>query len=380
MTLSANKLPRWLTLGLVFPLVVLNGWLLLLVVQYFQPLVNVFVSAILLAFILEYPVQFLHQAGVKRNTAVLWVFLVTSIILVAVGLTLGPIILEQLNELANRLPSWINSGSQQLQSLNDWADTRNLPINLSGVATQLTERLSGQLQTLSGKVLNFAIDTIGSVLNILLTVVLTFYFVLNSEQLWGGIFQWLPPNVAAPVQRLLRQNFHNYFIGQATLATIIGFAMTLAFLTLRVPLGLLFGLGIGFLALFPFGTGVGISLVSLLVALQNFWLGVEVLAVAVAIDQVNANFIAPRILGGFTGLNPVWIFASLLIGAKIGGLLGVLIAVPLASFIKSMAESMRTTSRSDNLDSQNKTLTSAPALISNSLAEDSREAERSQSV
>ncbi len=76
-------------------------------------------------------------------------------------------------------------------------------------------------------------------------------------------------------------------------------------------------------------------------ALQNFWLGVEVAGIAVAIDQINSNFIAPRILGNLTGLNPVWVVVSLLIGAKLGGVLGLLIAIPLASFIKDIADSWR---------------------------------------
>jgi predicted PurR-regulated permease PerM len=139
----------------------------------------------------------------------------------------------------------------------------------------------------------------------------------------------------------LREDFHNYFIGQATLAALLASALTLAFLALRVPLALLFGLVIGFFALFPFGTGIGVTIVSLLIALQNFWLGVEVAAIAVAIDQVNVNFVAPRLLGNLTGLNPVWVIISLLLGAKIAGLLGVLVAIPLASFIKSIGDTIR---------------------------------------
>jgi predicted PurR-regulated permease PerM len=109
-----------------------------------------------------------------------------------------------------------------------------------------------------------------------------------------------------------------------------------------------------------------------LVALQNFWLGVEVFAVAVAIDQVNSNFIAPRILGGFTGLNPVWILISLLLGAKLGGLLGVLIAIPLASFIKSTVDSLRTPTPSlDSNASEFPSSTSSPALAPGGLVEDS---------
>ncbi|MEH2179495.1 AI-2E family transporter [Nostoc sp.] len=337
---SANKLPRWLTIGLAFPIAILNGWLLLQVIQYFQPLVNIIAAAILLAFVLNYPIQFLQEQGVKRNLAIGGVLLLTVVILVALGITLVPLIIQQLVELANILPSWIDSGTQQLQAFQDWAlSQQQLPINLSGLFTQVLEQLSNQLQSFTGRILSFAVDTIGSVLNVLLAVVLTIYLILNGERLWDGIFQWFPPNIGSRVRELLQEDFHNYFIGQATLGAVLGVTITLVFLALQVPLALLFGIGIGLFSLFPFGTGVGIAIVSLLVALQNFWLGVEVLGVAVAIDQVNSNIIAPRILGNLTGLNPVWVVISLLLGAKLGGVLGLLIAIPIASFIKDITDS-----------------------------------------
>ena len=51
----------------ISPCTILNGWVLLQVVQYFQPLVSVFVAAMLLAFVLDYPIQFLQRQGVKRE-------------------------------------------------------------------------------------------------------------------------------------------------------------------------------------------------------------------------------------------------------------------------------------------------------------------------
>ncbi|BAZ31622.1 hypothetical protein NIES4074_40950 [Cylindrospermum sp. NIES-4074] len=339
---SANKLPRWLTIGLAFPVAILNGWLLLQVVQYFQPLVSVVASAILLAFVLNYPIQFFQERGVQRNLAIGGVLLLAVVILAALGITLVPLIIEQLNELANILPSWIDSGSQQLQAFQDWAlSQQQLPINLSALVTQVLERLSNQLQSFTGRILGFAVDTIGIVVNVLLAVVLTIYLVLNGDRLWDGVYQWFPTHTGTKVRQLLREDFQNYFIGQATLGAVLGVAIILAFLLLQVPLALLFGIGIGLFSLFPFGTGIGIAIVSLLVALQNFWLGVEVLGVAVAIDQVNSNFIAPRILGNLTGLNPVWVVISLLIGAKLGGVLGLLVAIPFASFIKDTTDSWR---------------------------------------
>jgi predicted PurR-regulated permease PerM len=338
---SANKLPRWLTLALAFPLTILNGWVLLQVINYFQPLVSIFVAAVLLAFILDYPIRFFQKQGVQRNVAISGVLLLAVLILAAVGITLVPLIIQQLNELANILPTWIDSGRQQLQAFQNWATTEQLPVHLSGLIPQLLDRISNQIQNFTGRILTLALDTIGSLVNVLLTVVLTFYLVFNGERLWDGMFLWLPSRVGSQVRQSLQEDFQNYFIGQVTLATILASGITLAFLALRVPLSLLFGLVIGFFALFPFGTGIGISIVSSLVALNNFWLGVEVLVVAVAIDQFNYNFVAPRILSNLTGLNHVWVVISLLIGAKLGGLLGLLVAIPLASFIKSVGDNWR---------------------------------------
>jgi predicted PurR-regulated permease PerM len=338
---TANKLPRWLTLSLTFPLVILNAWVLLQVIKYFQPLVSILIAALLLAFILDYPIRLFQKQGLKRTIAITIALLLAVVMIAAFGITLVPLIIQQINELANILPTWIDSGRQQLQNFQNWAITEQLPINLNGLVPQILDRISTQIQNFTGKILTLALDTIGSIVNVLLTVVLTFYLVLNGEPLWDGVFLWFPSRVGTYIRQSIREDFQNYFIGQFILATILASGVILAFLALRVPLGLLFGLVIGFFALFPFGTGIGISIVSSLVALNDFWLGIEAASVAVAIDQFNSNFVAPRILGNLTGLNPVWVVISLLIGAKLGGLLGLLVAIPLASFIKSVADGWR---------------------------------------
>ncbi|AKG21098.1 AI-2E family transporter [Calothrix sp. 336/3] len=338
---SGSQLPRWLTISLAFPLAILNGWVFLQAVQYFQPLVNIFVAAILLAFVLDYPIRFFQKQRVKRKIATIVVLLLTIVLVVALGFTLVPLILEQLNELTNLLPAWIDSGTEQLQALQTWAAKQKLPENLSSLPTQILDRLSNQLQSFTGTILGFAVDTIGTFFNVLLTVVLTIYLVFNGDRLWDGIFQWFPPHISTKVRQFLREDFHNYFIGQATVGAVLAIALILIFLVLKVPLALLFGLAIGFFSLFPFGTGIGIAIVSILVGLKDFWLGVEVLISAVTIDQINSNFIAPRLLGNLTGLNPVWVVISLLLGVKIGGILGLFVAIPIASFIKDVADSWR---------------------------------------
>lgn len=335
-----TKLPHWWTYGLLFPLAVLNCWLALLIFEYFRALITVLVVATVLSFLLDYPVRFLCRYGMKRDRAILSVLFVTLFVLVVLGLTLAPILLNQLTELATRLPTWIVSGTEQIEAFHKWAENRNLRIDVSGLTTQLSDRLSAQLQSLSGEILKFGLGAADSLLNFLLTIVLTFYLLLHGDQVWEGLFKWFPPKLSVQLRALLPRSFHNYFVGQATLASLMGLSMTVAFLILRVPFGLLFGLGVGVMTLIPFGAPFSIWIVSLLITLNNFWLGVTVLAVATVIDQVIENAVAPRLMGSFIGLNPVWILVSLLVGIKVGGVVGLLVAVPMAGFIKNTVDAL----------------------------------------
>jgi predicted PurR-regulated permease PerM len=336
-----HKLLQWFILGLFFPLIALNGWILLLIFQYFQSLIHVIAAATLLSFILDYPVQRLERCRIRRTAAILLAILGVLLLLAILGVTLIPIAIEQFNGFLERLPTWFESARVQLESLEAWATSRRLPLNLSSIASQLLERLSSQLQDWSGHLFGGIVSTVGRVLDVILTFVLTFYLLLYGEQLWDGLFQMLPIAIRDRVRQSLGQNFHNYFIGQATLAGIIGLSTTLVFLILQVPFGLLFGLAVGVMALIPFGGVSGICLVSFLIALNSAWLGMKVFVVAIALEQAIENAIAPRLLGGFTGLNPVWVLVSLLLGAKIAGFLGLIVAVPVAGFIKSLVEIFR---------------------------------------
>jgi predicted PurR-regulated permease PerM len=192
---------------------------------------------------------------------------------------------------------------------------------------------------------------------VLLTLVLTFYLLQNGDLLWESLLEWLPDKVRKPFSETLRLSFQNYFLSQFILSTCMGSILTLIFLWLAVPFGLLFGLTIGAMALVPFGGSVGIALVTLLVALRDIGLGVKVLAASLIVQQILENLVAPRVLGSVTGLNPVWIFVSILTGARVGGLLGVIVAVPTAVVVKNILVAVRSSRVARSHTSHNSLIT-----------------------
>lgn len=340
MNFSLNQLIKWLILTLLFPLIFLNIWLVFRFFEFFKPLVTILVLASLLAFILNYPASLLQRRGLKRNYAVALVFILALLILVALGITLLPVVLEQFNEMAKLFPQWVDSSEEKLQSLNDLVFNQKLRVNLSQLLNSVINRLPDELEHLGNQIFSVVVDTIDSISEALITVVLTFYLLLDGERLSESIFKKLPLNFGHFLRKSLQQNFQNYLIGQVSLALLMGLSETLMFLVFRVQFGLLFGLGVGLLSLIPFGDVVSLVIIILIIASHDFWLAVKIFAVAIVIDQLIDQAIAPRLLGKFTGLRPIWVIISLLVGTYIGGVLGLLIAVPVAGLIKDAIDAL----------------------------------------
>ncbi|BBD59051.1 hypothetical protein NIES2109_18300 [Nostoc sp. HK-01] len=357
-------------IALFAPLLVLNGWAISAIFEYFHSLIVILVGASVLAFLLNYPVSWMEQHGAKREQVAVLVFLLALSILLALGVTLFPLALTQAQQLVARIPELIDSGRSQLMMLNEKAEVLGLPINLDALVVQINDRVKGQLQAIAGQVLNLAVVTFTSLLDFLLTMVLTFYLLQHGDELWQSLVDWLPSRFREPFSQTVRLSFQNFFITQLILSTCMASALIPAFLWLKVPFGLLFGLTIGIMALVPFGGSVGIILTTSLVALQDFWMGARVLLAAVIVQQILENLIAPRILGSFTGLNPVWILISVLTGARVGGLLGVIVAVPTAVIVKTALGALRPNKLSSEDDSTSKSEKTAP-----SVAEESPKAE-----
>lgn len=338
--ISYQKLPRWVKIGLTFPLVFLNGWLAVILYQSLEPISSIVIAACLITFLLYYPITLLEQRGLQRAWAIASVLVLAIVLVSVLSLWLLPIVFQQLEEFSDRLPAWLEEVQQQVASLDKIPIFQSIPVDLNHLTAELTSQVSQTLQLASSQIIILSFDIVNSALNLLLILTLTIFLVFSGKPLWRGLLNWLPTPWNAQVPDSLSQSFEAYFGGQAIIATIQSVALMTVFLLLQIPFGLLFGLVIGLASLFPFGGSLSIALISSLLAVQNIWLGLKVLLVAIAAGQIIENVIAPRLIGGMTGLNPAVVFISLLTGAKVGGILGILLAVPIAGFIKRMTDNL----------------------------------------
>jgi predicted PurR-regulated permease PerM len=329
---------QYLVWGLSGPIIFLNFWVLGQIFQYFEQVITIVVVSAIFAILLSYPVQWLTQRRVPRLPAILIVLTTVMSGITLLGFTVIPLVTDQANQLANLLPDWLNGAGKQVSWLRKIVVSYGFKDDLDPLISQLKEYIRIIVTGLPG----LAIGTLGRFLDLIFILVLAVYMLLFGQRMWRGLVDILPRKLGTALDRSLQFNLRQFFISQFLLALFMLAGLTPIFLLLQIKFALLFALLVGLSNLVPFiGATLGIGLITLLSLLQGGWPAFWVGLTAVSLQQFKDNVMTPRLLGQFTGLNPIWIFVALLLGARIAGLLGVILAIPIAGTIQGTFEEMR---------------------------------------
>jgi len=319
-------------------LILVTGWVTLLALSYVGELISILLTAALVAFLLNYAVAAV-EPFLPRTVAAILVYLVAAVAVVFIALTLAPPIFNQGRQLATNLPSLLEESQLRLASFQDWSVAHKLPFDVRILASQLLARVQEQAEDIASTGLGLVVGTFNWFLDFILILVISFYMLIDGERVWRSLTSILSSKIREGLTESLQRNLQRFVTGQLLLGLFMATTLTLTFWALRVPFFLLFAVFIGLMEVIPFvGATLGIATVVTVVAFIDWWLALEVLGIALALQQIKDNLIAPRILGKLTGLSPVIIFVSLLLGAKVGGLLGVILAIPLTGVVKSLTE------------------------------------------
>jgi predicted PurR-regulated permease PerM len=338
--------------GLSGPVIALNVWILSQLFNFFQHPITILSVAAILAFLLNYLVKFFERAYLNRAQAVTIVLLITLMVFIILGVTLVPVIIDQATQLLNKIPNLLTESQSNLQNLETWAKERRLPLDFTVVSKQVNNSIQSYLQSTVQQVatgaVGFASSIVLWILDFVLVIVLAFYMLLYGDSVWFGLSSLLPDHIRLPLTKSIQLNFHYFFLSQILLAVFMTACLIPIFMILKAPFALLFAIIIGISQLVPvIGATLGIGLVTLLVVLQNGSLGLQVGLAAIIMQQVKDNFLAPRLIGNFIGLNPLWIFVAILMGFEIAGLFGTIVAIPIAGTIKGTYDAFKTSRLED---------------------------------
>ncbi|WP_373539198.1 AI-2E family transporter [Chamaesiphon sp.] len=309
-----------------YVLLFILGWAIVQIVAYFSSVIIIFIFAAIFAFLLSFPVQWAARI-VPRGIAVISVFLLSLLILVAIAATIGTAIFSQTQQLVDRAPQLLESAIASVDRLIIFLQRWNIDIDLSELETQLRT----QVPSTVGFGLTMLQNIFGNLLDLVIIAVVAVFMLLDGKRLWNLLLRIFPLAMRDRVTEVVRKNFLGFFWGRLILVVLFGISIYIVFLLLGVssPLGL--AAIVSIFDLIPgIGATLGVSLVSLIILQQGVSLALITLVSCILLQQVQENILMPRIMQGSIDLNPVVMFFALLVGAKVAGLIGVFLSIPLA--------------------------------------------------
>ena len=334
----------------------------------FQHVLGPLVFAVILAYVLKPVIAWLTtRTQLSWRTAVALTYL-ALVMLVVVVLTVGGIaIVRQIEGLYRSIVEITAELSPRLESAFRQAITIGpMPLgpftlgpftlgpytldlataNLDPLSTHLLAAIRSALSQ-TGAFVGSLASSVASVLGwVLFIIVISYYLLRDLPYLAPSLEQAVPGGYADDARRLaagLGPIWNAFLRGQITLAVVMGLIVGVAMAFLGVRYALILGLLAGLLEFVPIVGPVIAGTVAVLVALfqPSNWLGLPpvyfalvALAVQVILQQLENNFLVPRIIGGSLNLHPIVILVGAIMAANLAGIVGLLLAAPIMATLR----------------------------------------------
>ncbi len=316
---------------------------LVLFLWIFHSIMLPFIAGMALAYFLDPVADKLEKWGANRMLATSIILVLFILIFIVALMIIVPILGNQLTGLIDRLPSYV----ARLQSLIADSDSpwikrligegsQSIQNNLNEVMKEGASWLSTLLQQLwsSGKAV---IDIISL---FVITPVVAFYLLYDWDRMVAQIDSWLPRDHQKTIRGIfsdINDATAGFVRGQGTLCLVLGLFYATGLTLAGLNFGLLIGLFAGFVSFIPYvGSLLGLVL-SVGVALVQFWPDWVMVAIIAGIFGVGqffeGNILQPKLVGESVGLHPVWLMFALLAFGSLLGFTGMLIAVPAAAAV-----------------------------------------------
>lgn len=133
---------------------------------------------------------------------------------------------------------------------------------------------------------------------------------------------------------LTNQTFSNFISGQCVEAVILGIIFFVVLTLLHFPYALIISVLTSITALIPmFGAMIAMFVGALLIAVTNPLQAILFIVVFQIIQQIENNFIYPKVVGKSVGLASIWTLMTVILGGSLMGISGMIIGLPVASIL-----------------------------------------------
>ncbi len=326
------------------------------------------IIAIIFAYIINPIVNYLERKGVKRQFGVIIVYISAILIF---GILIVSVIPKTINEVSNLLTSLPGMVDTLIREFNNFLSNVfakfniELPENFINIYKETNPKVNGNVETpqivsnildsIKGTINDLIVKVQGSLMGslsnvisklygfltsafrLVLIIIFSFYFSVDKERFMLRVKKAIPNKHREDISYLTRNidiALQQFIRGRMLMAIFVGLLTMVYLLVLRVDFAIIIGLITCVADIIPFiGPFLGCAPAVLFAFMDSPMKALWVLILFVIVQWVENNILAPKLIGDSTGLNPLVILISIIIGGGIFGVWGMVISVPLTSII-----------------------------------------------
>ena len=312
-----------------------------------------FIVGIIIAYILYIPSKKLERAFSKiklkfiskkaRGLSVFIVYLFLLLILFFAFKFIVPLLIESFQDLVNNLQSYYVGIKNSIADLPEdsflKSDTAMKALN-DLTTFKIEDYISmDKLTKYAQGVISFA----SGIFDIFVAFIVSVYLLLERNDIVKFFKKFAESSFKKDTYKNITKYFKqsneifcNFLIGQLSDAIVVGIMTSIAMSIMHVKYAVMLGIFIGVLNMIPYFGAIIAVAISIFITLLTGGLtqAIEMAAVVIILQQVDANIINPKIVGDSVKISPLLVIFAVTVGGAYFGVMGMFIAVPVAAIIK----------------------------------------------
>ncbi len=301
-----------------------------------------FSFALMLAYFFDPLYKFLLNKRAPKVLAIIIVFGIIITLLILTIFFLIPSVINQLTILDKEIPNFIENYQNLILSikpqLSKFIDPDNVEILLKENLSELQRGVLGFSQS----IIIYLSNIVSSItFGIVIIPLILFYLMRDIVIFKENLYIFVSRENKKEFKEALEEIDHivsGFIRGRIIVCFIVGTLIGIGLYFLNLKFALIIGIVSGVFNFVPYlGPIVGVILALIFALGSSWWTLLMILILFVLVNQLEAIYLNPNILGKGLGLHPLTVILSILICGQLLGILGVLVAVPLAAIFKVLA-------------------------------------------
>lgn len=297
-----------------------------------RDIVVIFIFALIIASAMTPIVNTLEKIKIPRVIGTLLVFILFFGIIAFLLYLVIPSIAKDVEKLSLHFPDYVEKLTTKFHSFTERFSKYQSAIDqLAVILNNVRDLLKSSVSNLFSTALN----VFGGVFSFFLILIISFYISVQKKGIQQVLTSIIPLHYRDYLLDLwerAQKKLGRWLQGQLFLGLIVGSMVYIGLYFLDVKYALILAFIAGLFEIFPYIGPVLASIPAIIVGLlQAPVLGLWVIILYVAVQQIENYLIVPLVIGKVVGLNPIAVILALLIGGKLGGLPGMILSVPLAA-------------------------------------------------